>query len=60
MSNITNPWSGTRSFYRSGYKKLPTETTDKGYLKYCKNKKNKAKLMSYKNWVAKERLGGMF
>ena len=61
MSNYTNPWSGTRQFYKGKVKKIPNEKTDKDYLKYCNNKKNKSKILSYESWCMKQRKqSGMF
>lgn len=63
MSYYSNPWNGNRQFYKSGRrkKKLPTAETDVDYQKYCKNKKNKDKILSYAAWCRRERRkGGMF
>jgi hypothetical protein len=61
MSIYANPWSGTRQFYKGKAKKLPTAKTDKDYLKYCANKKNKDNILSYSAWCRKERKkSGMF
>jgi hypothetical protein len=61
MSTYANPWSGSRQFYKGKSKKLPTAETDKDYLTYCKNKKNKNKIVSYEVWCKRERnKSGMF
>jgi len=57
----SNPWNGNTQFYKGRKKKLPTAETDNEYQTYCKNKKNKAKILDYKSWCAKQRQqGGMF
>ena len=57
----SNPWSGKSQFYKGVGRRLPTAETDRGYQAYCKRKKNKKKLLSYKAWCEQERRqGGMF
>ena len=61
MSNYANPWNGSRQFYKGKAKKLLTASTDKDYLTYCENKKNKNKILSYDAWCRVERKKrGMF
>jgi hypothetical protein len=61
MNTYANPWSGNRQFYKGKSKKLPTAETDKDYQAYCKSKKNKSKILSYKDWAKQERIKhGMF
>lgn len=61
MSKYANPWNGKRQWYKGKAKKLPTGETDKEYQRYCKNKKNKKKMLSYIAWCKRERrLHGMF
>ena len=61
MTVYANSWNGSRQFYRGKNKRLPTAETDKDYQAYCKRKKNKSKILSYKQWCRKERIkSGMF
>ena len=61
MNSYANPWNGSRQFYKGKPKKLPSSTTDTDYLKYCDNKKNKSKILSYESWCRKQRKqSGMF
>lgn len=55
MNKYANSWTGNRQFYKGKVKKLPTEETDKDYQAYCKRKKNKNNILSYKAWAKKER-----
>lgn len=57
----SNPWNGGTQFYKGRRKKLPTAETDKEYQAYCKRKKNKSKILSYKSWCDEQRRQhGMF
>ena len=61
MMRYANPWNGNGQFYKGKPKKLPTAKTDKDYLAYCKCKKNKNKILSYKEWAKQECINhGMF
>ena len=61
MTKYANPWNGNGQFYRGKQKKLPTAETDKDYQIYCKRKKNKENILSYKQWAKQERIkSGLF
>jgi hypothetical protein len=61
LNIYANPWSGSRQFYKGKSKKLLTAETDKDYQAYCNRKKNKSKILSYKDWTKQERIKhGMF
>ena len=57
----SNPWNGGSQFYKGKHKSLPIAENDKEYQEYCKRKKNKDKLLDYKEWCLNQRRDhGMF